>query len=154
HDIFNGLIGNGFLHFLDNIGCRHFALRRFDENDVILHLNSDTAVSACNHVNAVGKLFRGNRRRGSTAASRGTSAAFGRSTATFSWSPTASARSTTPSAGGSYRLRGGSICFDIGDGQIRPRKPQACLHDVCWKFHATEIFVSGICLLDEHVSDD
>src|SRR5262245_49405218 len=113
HDKFNGLIGKSLLHFVDDIGCRHFALRRFDENDVILHLNSDTAVSARNHVNAVGKLFRRNGWRSSAAAPGGTSAAFSRSTSTFSWSPTSGPARTAPAACSGDRLRSGSICLGI-----------------------------------------
>src|SRR5262249_16819546 len=65
---------------------------------------------------------------------------------------TASTTTGTTTTGGD-RSWSGTVDFDIADRQIRPRQPGARLNDVCWEFHATEVFVSRVSLLSEHIAD-
>ena len=54
HHKLDGLVRNRLLHFRDDGVRRHLILRCFNENDVILHLDGDTSITARDHVDAVG----------------------------------------------------------------------------------------------------
>src|SRR5215471_3222187 len=57
-DILDGFVRDRFLHFLDDGRRRHFTLRRFKKNDVILHLDSNTSITAGDEINAVAEFLR------------------------------------------------------------------------------------------------
>ncbi len=133
HDVADRLAGNQLLRLVDNLGGAGFALRAFDDDDVVLEVDGDGRVAAEDEEDALCELFGRHAGRGHARRRR-----------------RASRRAASPLR----RLNGDrGVGPHLGHAQVEDRVAALPLHDLHRKLHAAEVLVVGVHGFEQRVAE-